>query len=1110
MQSQIGDAVTLQKTRRQGLVLLAAATAMGWGPFVFGAVKGWNGESVGNWSVGPWDPVGLPVDGDSVRFTGGNVSLDVDSANLSSLSVQDFATLSIPGNTLTVSGSESLGIQDQGTITQSGGNNNIGDSLMEGTAGTGTYTLSGGYLNVANSEFIGMYNLGTFTQTGGVNTIGTTSNNGSLNVGSVYLNGTYTLGAGILVVNGSTNIGQSNRGSAALMSIQAGTMSVTGTTTVNTTGTLNVGGGSLTTGGLTLDGGSGVDFGPGIAINVSTPNGVNLAGPTTVTLNGDFTSRSALINYSGVVSGSASNLTAVGGTAGMTYSFQNDLTNHSIDLVPSIAGTETTVAKTGQTILSQPVSFISNAVINNSGQLAFGPSTTILRQTGSSTVTIASQNSAAPGGGVFAFVANPTLNSAGQVAFSGAVGVSRGIFRGDGTSTVTIGMQNQTAPGGGKFGSSFSLPGLNSSGQVAFSTSVSGSPADGARGGIFVGDGNSTVAVARQNQSAPDGGLFNSLSLGVAPLNNKGQVVFSASLSDSPADGASSGIFRGDGTTNVAVARVNQSAPGGGSFSGLPSNGFLNDSGQVAFGANLGGAPADGAASGVFRWDGNSTVPIARGNQIAPGGGTFTSVGAGAINNAGQVLFDGNLTGAGDGAAGGIFVGDGNSIVAIARVNQPAPDGGTFEGVEGIGMNNTGQVLLSAQLGVNTPFSLFVGDGTQILPIAVVGQTLNGILVASVTAASINDYGQVAYVASLSGQANPNANGAYMFTPVLHWRTSGDGGWDTRTNWTIGLTPAVVHDVVIDPATSLTVTGPTGDVSIKSLGIGGGAGAATLLLSGGGNLNVVGAVTIAGGSTLGLANGSLTVPVINVGGQFNFTGGSLAPTILNIVGGVVGIGAGAGQPIALNGLTFSGTTDAWVGKLDLTTDQLMVHNGDQADIANALKSGFNAQNGYWNGAAGILSSAAASDTRYLTTLGYRQSDGSEFDGVNTTTNDVLVKYTYYGDANLDGTVNGGDYQQIDNGFGLGLTGWSNGDFNYDGVIDGSDFSLIDNTFNQITASGASPLALLTDPTDLIAGSAVSSVVPEPATLGIFAVTFVLTQGRRRRKRLREAVRPSPR
>ena len=59
-----------------------------------------------------------------------------------------------------------------------------------------------------------------------------------------------------------------------------------------------------------------------------------------------------------------------------------------------------------------------------------------------------------------------------------------------------------------------------------------------------------------------------------------------------------------------------------------------------------------------------------------------------------------------------------------------------------------------------------------------------------------------------------------------------------------------------------------------------------------------------------------------------------------------------------------------------------------------------------------------------------------------------MKYTYYGDANLDGKVDASDYSLIDNGYLNHLTGWYNGDFNYDGVINGSDYTLIDNAFNM--------------------------------------------------------------
>jgi hypothetical protein len=177
--------------------------------------------------------------------------------------------------------------------------------------------------------------------------------------------------------------------------------------------------------------------------------------------------------------------------------------------------------------------------------------------------------------------------------------------------------------------------------------------------------------------------------------------------------------------------------------------------------------------------------------------------------------------------------------------------------------------------------------------------------------------------------------------------------------------------------------------------------------------------------------------------------------------------------LATSGLAFDGSAGVWQGELDLTNNDLIVHGGNLANIQSQLQAGFNSPAGYWNGSAGIVSTSAANDTRYLTTLGYR-TGGSPFDGLNTSSTDVLVKYTYYGDANLDGVVNGADYQQIDNGFGEHLTGWQNGDFNYDGVIDGSDFSLIDNAFNQLSATGASPLATLAGKVEGIAQTATKS------------------------------------
>ena len=70
---------------------------------------------------------------------------------------------------------------------------------------------------------------------------------------------------------------------------------------------------------------------------------------------------------------------------------------------------------------------------------------------------------------------------------------------------------------------------------------------------------------------------------------------------------------------------------------------------------------------------------------------------------------------------------------------------------------------------------------------------------------------------------------------------------------------------------------------------------------------------------------------------------------------------------------------------------------------------------------------------------------------------VLVKYTWGGDANLDGTLNGDDYFAIDSHFNQAgsVFGYLNGDFNYDGDINGDDYFIIDSNWNS--GSTAPPL-----------------------------------------------------
>jgi autotransporter-associated beta strand protein len=211
-------------------------------------------------------------------------------------------------------------------------------------------------------------------------------------------------------------------------------------------------------------------------------------------------------------------------------------------------------------------------------------------------------------------------------------------------------------------------------------------------------------------------------------------------------------------------------------------------------------------------------------------------------------------------------------------------------------------------------------------------------------------------------------------------------------------------------------------------------------------------------------------------------------------------------------LSIASSNGSYQGQLDIQGNDLDLPGATYNTVWAMLKQGYNG--GSWTG-NGIVSSTAASDSTHLTTLGIITNDNGNdtplygtngtiattFDGSTPTDGDILVKYTYYGDANLDGHVDGSDYSAIDFAFlnnqntsNSALTGWANGDFNYDGVIDGSDYTLIDNAFNQ---QGASINAEVATETAQIAGG--SAAVPEPTSLAVVGVASVGMLRRRRRR-----------
>ena len=201
---------------------------------------------------------------------------------------------------------------------------------------------------------------------------------------------------------------------------------------------------------------------------------------------------------------------------------------------------------------------------------------------------------------------------------------------------------------------------------------------------------------------------------------------------------------------------------------------------------------------------------------------------------------------------------------------------------------------------------------------------------------------------------------------------------------------------------------------------------------------------------------------------------------LSVNGGTVAVIPGGG-----NAATSRITTLSLIngGKLDLADAKLIVPNtGNNAGswdgthytgINGLVASGSNG--GKWDG-QGIITSMPDAKA-YRTTIAVATANetdiaGGYFGGQFVFRNDVVLMYTYAGDANLDGQINGDDFANIDfYSHVAGANGYYKGDFNYDGTIDGDDYALID--FN-VVAQAANPTGM--------EGPGALTAVPEPSLI----------------------------
>ncbi len=488
--------------------------------------------------------------------------------------------------------------------------------------------------------------------------------------------------------------------------------------------------------------------------------------------------------------------------------------------------------------------------------------------------------------------------------------------------------------------------------------------------------------------------------------------------------------------------------------------------------------------------------------------GAVETVNGGVWHDGGSVYVGGDQ--AGPGGSGSLLINPGTALDIDGTLRIYAVGG-------------TGQVAIRGQAdvdtldigGITTPTMTVGSGGTLTVVNAFVARRAGDKATLTLSAGTMNVLGYM-YVGGSATAAGGNgtlqiADGAALNVDGLLKVWQGTGAFSNAGTLTVGECSTFAAGGTVSQLAGNTLTGGTWNV-----GVGG-----RLDFPAGAVITVnQGAVTLRGpGSMLaaldGLAEnrGSLSLlegrTFATVGGLANSGALTIGPASRLTVNGRYVQSAGVttieGEFRAARGtVRIDGGDLAFAGDgfLDLTTRAMVFDYGEAgspiAQVAGLIRSGYNAAaGGAWDG-PGIRSADAATQPDGLTAVGVLPNTDEKvggktaFEGEAVDATAVLARYTWWGDANLDGVVDANDYDVIDKYFLFtpdpDNTGWWTGDFTYDGRVDANDYDRIDKAFLFQTG----PLGGGDD-------GVAASLTPEPATVILVAAGVVGLWGSRRRR-----------
>lgn len=488
----------------------------------------------------------------------------------------------------------------------------------------------------------------------------------------------------------------------------------------------------------------------------------------------------------------------------------------------------------------------------------------------------------------------------------------------------------------------------------------------------------------------------------------------------------------------------------------LPSGGYsfaysINSAGQV-----VGYSETTDFKERAFIW--TPTVPNGTTGTITDLGalgGTYSY--AYGVNDLGHVVGQAFLSGDGEGRA--FLRTTGPGLIDLGKL------GGTYSEAKAI--NELGQVVGNSDSATGVRGFVYL-DGQM--------YDLNALLPAghgwTITAADgINDSLQiVGYGTNSLGQRR-----GYLMSALPTWKLDADGLWSGGPNWWAGppsgagkevrFTNAITQARTVTMDSAITVGRIVFD-NANRYTIG---GSNTLTFSG--NPGTTGIDVRVGTHTISAPVRFLDNSAINLQSNARL---QLSGAVHGMVKHV-SLAAGA--------------------QLDLVTNKFIIDYDGASPLATvraALRSGYN--NGSWDG-PGIVSSAAAADATDMTAIGLGEASTmglTTFNGESVDETALVFKFTYFGDANLDGMVDVLDLTKLAQGWQTGVS-WTAGDFDYNGAVDVRDLYLL--SLNWLAGVGA-PLGepLLADALEDVG---LPAIVPEPAgLLGAFAAGLLLMRRRR--------------